>query len=73
MKLASDWIQIEPAIPVGDSFHDEVEEYDEVDESKDGCGGVGWQKYVLRAHHTRLCFNPWGGYLVWLPVLDSAD
>ncbi len=52
MKLASDWIPNEPVVPVGDSFHDEVEEYDEVDELKDGCGCVGWQKYVLRAPHT---------------------
>jgi hypothetical protein len=33
-------------------FHDEVEEHDEVDEAKDGCGGVVWQPYVLRKPHT---------------------
>jgi hypothetical protein len=32
--------------------HDEVEEVDELDESKDGCGGVEWQPYVLKTPHS---------------------
>jgi hypothetical protein len=33
-------------------FHDEAEEVDEVDEAKDGCGGVAWQPYVLTKVNT---------------------
>jgi hypothetical protein len=53
MKFADSWVDEEPSVSVVSSdFHDEVEEYDEVDESKDGCGGVAWQPYVLRKAHT---------------------
>ena len=33
-------------------FHDEVEEDDEVQEVKDGCGGVAWLTYVLKKPQT---------------------
>ena len=47
MKLANSWPEEAPtAIPSG-QLYDESEEYDEVDESKDGCRGVEWWKYVL--------------------------
>jgi hypothetical protein len=52
MKLASSWPEEAPtAIPSG-QLYDESEEYDEVDESKDGCGGVQWRKYVLNKGRT---------------------
>jgi hypothetical protein len=52
MKLANSWSEVVPtAVPSG-QLYDESEEYDEVDESKDGCGGVQWQKYVLNKGHT---------------------
>ena len=40
MKLAESWVG-EPTTRLYD-------EYDELDESKDGCGGVWWWKYVLK-------------------------
>ena len=39
MKLAESWVEDAPARTALEGFHDEVEEYDEVDEAKDG-GGV---------------------------------
>jgi hypothetical protein len=52
MKLAESWT--EEALPklTSEHLYDESEEYDEVDESKDGCGGVEWWKYVLKEPHT---------------------
>jgi hypothetical protein len=52
MKLAESWIEDAPTGTGLHGFHDEVEEVDEVDEAKDGCGGGGWQEYVLEKHHT---------------------
>lgn len=52
MKLAHGWVKNGPVPSVGEGFHDEVEEYDEADESKEGCGGVEWQPYVLKQPHT---------------------
>src|SRR5207247_5397171 len=52
MKLANSWVDdVSTTIP-SQPFYDEVEELDEVDESKDGCGGVVWQPYVLKKPHT---------------------
>jgi len=52
MKLADSWVEEAPtAIPSG-HLYDESEEYDEVDESKDGCGGVCWWLYVLKKSRT---------------------
>jgi len=52
MKLANSWPEeAATAIPSG-QLYDESEEYDEVDESKDGCGGVQWRKYVLNKGRT---------------------
>jgi hypothetical protein len=52
MKFADSWVEeAPPAIP-SEPFYDEVEELDEVDESKDGCGGVVWQPYMLKKPHT---------------------
>jgi hypothetical protein len=53
MKLAESWVEDAPARTALEGFHDEVEEHDEVDEAKDGCGGVVWQPYVLKRAHTR--------------------
>ena len=39
MKLAESWTEDAPTGTALESFHDEVEEHDEVDEAKDGCGG----------------------------------
>jgi hypothetical protein len=51
MKLANSWTEVVPtAVPSG-HLYDESEEYDEVDESKDGCGGVCWWQYVLNKPH----------------------
>ena len=47
MKLAEAWVEDTPTGAALEGFHDEVEELDEVDEAKDGCGGVWWQPYVL--------------------------
>jgi hypothetical protein len=52
MKLAESWIEDAPATTALEAFHDEVEEHDEEDEAKDGCGGVVWQPYVLKKPHT---------------------
>ena len=52
MKLAESWIEDASTATALARFHDEVEEIDEVDEAKDGCGGVGWQQYVLKKPHT---------------------
>jgi len=47
MKLAESWVEDAPARTALEGFHDEV------DEAKDGCGGVVWQPYVLKRAHTR--------------------
>jgi hypothetical protein len=47
MKLADSWSEVVPAAAPSAHLYDESEESDEVDESKDGCGGVEWWKYVL--------------------------
>ena len=52
MKLAESWVEHTPTGIALENFHDEVEEVDEVDEAKDGCGGVGWQPYVLKKPNT---------------------
>jgi len=52
MKLAESWVEDVPIGAVLESFHDEVEELDEVDEAEDGCGGVAWQPYVLKKLNT---------------------
>jgi hypothetical protein len=52
MNLANSWVEDAPAPTALEAFHDEVEEHDEVDEAKDGCGGVGWQPYVLTEANT---------------------
>jgi len=52
MKLAESWVEHLPTATALEGFHDEVEEHDEVDEAKDGCGGVDWQQYVLKKPHT---------------------
>jgi hypothetical protein len=46
MKLADSWIEDAPIATSVEAFHDEV------DEPKDGCGGVEWQPYVLKKPHT---------------------
>jgi hypothetical protein len=49
MKLANSRPEEAPTpIPSGQLY----DEYDEVDESKDGCGGVEWWKYVLNKSRT---------------------
>jgi hypothetical protein len=45
MKLADSWTEDIPALADLGTFHDEVEEVDEVE---DGCGGVCVEKYVLK-------------------------
>jgi hypothetical protein len=52
MKLADTWVDDACPAATVEHFHDEVEEYDEPDEADDGCGGVVWQPYVLKAAHT---------------------
>ncbi len=52
MKLAESWIEHVPTAPALEGFHDEVKEVDELDEAKDGCGGVVWQPYVLKKAQT---------------------
>jgi hypothetical protein len=52
MKLAESWPQNEVIPPLGAAFHDEAEEYDEVDEAKDGWVCVQWQQHVLKKHNT---------------------
>jgi len=46
MKLANSWVEDAPTGTALGGFHDEV------DEAKDGCGGVVWQPYVLKKPHT---------------------
>jgi hypothetical protein len=48
MKLASSWIEDVSITTASEPLYDEVEELDEADETKDGCGGVGWQLHVLK-------------------------
>jgi hypothetical protein len=52
MKLANSWAEEAPTTIPSAQLYDEYEESDEVDESKDGCGGVGWRKYVLNKGRT---------------------
>jgi len=52
MKLADSWVGEAPTATPSEPFYDEAEELDEVDEPKDGCGGVVWQPYVLKKAHT---------------------
>jgi hypothetical protein len=52
MKLAESWVEDAPTPTALEAFHDEVEEHDEGDEAKDGCGGVVWQPYVLKKPRT---------------------
>ena len=52
MKLAESWVEHLPTATAFEGFHDEVEEHDEVDEAKDGCGGVEWESYVLKKRGT---------------------
>jgi len=52
MKLADSWVEDTSIGTALEPFHDEVEEVDELDEAKDGCGGVDWQQYVLKKPHT---------------------
>jgi hypothetical protein len=52
MKLADSWVGEAPTAAPSEPFYDEAEELDEVDEPKDGCGGVVWQPYVLKKAHT---------------------
>jgi hypothetical protein len=40
MKLADSWSEVVPTEAPSGQLYDESEESDEVDESKDGCGGV---------------------------------
>ena len=47
MKLANSWVQEPPTKTPSGHLYDEYEESDELDESKDGCGGVVWRPYVL--------------------------
>jgi hypothetical protein len=47
MKLANSWPEVAPTGAPCGQLYDESEESDEVDESKDGCGGVQWWQYVL--------------------------
>jgi hypothetical protein len=52
MKLANSWPEEAPTAIQAAHLYDESEESDEVDESKDGCGGVEWCKYVLNKFST---------------------
>ena len=52
MKLLDSWPEDTQTGTASQCFHDEVEEVDELDEAKDGCGGVVWQLYVLKQPHT---------------------
>ena len=52
MKLANSWAEEAPTTIASKQLYDELDECDEVDESKDGCGGVCWWKYVLKKPHT---------------------
>jgi hypothetical protein len=52
MKLADSWVEEPSTTAPPARLYDELDEYDEVDESKDGCGGVCWWKYVLKKPRT---------------------
>ena len=52
MKLANSWAEEAPTTIASKQLYDELDECDEVDESKDGCGGACWWKYVLKKPHT---------------------
>ena len=52
MKLANSWPEVAPTAVPSEQLYDESEESDEVDESKDGCGGVCWGQYVLNRPRT---------------------
>jgi hypothetical protein len=52
MKLADSWPEVPPTAAPSEQLYDEYEESDEVDESKDGCGGVCWGQYVLNRPRT---------------------
>jgi len=52
MKLADSWVEELPTAIPSKQLYDEYEELDEVDESKDGCGGVAWGDYVLKKSRT---------------------
>lgn len=52
MKLANSWAEEAPTTISSAQLYDEYEESDEVDESKDGCGGVCWEHYVLNRPRT---------------------
>jgi hypothetical protein len=52
MKLANSWPEVAPTAVPSEQLYDEYEESDEVDESKDGCGGVCWGEYVLNRPRT---------------------
>ena len=52
MKLANSWVGEAPTPISSEPFYDEAEELDEVDEPKDGCGGVVWQPYALKKAHS---------------------
>jgi hypothetical protein len=52
MKLADTWVEeLSTAIP-SKQLYNELDESDEVDESKDGCGGVRWGQYILNKSRT---------------------
>jgi hypothetical protein len=52
MKLATSWVE-QPLTPSPfQQLYDELDESDEVDESKDGCRGVCWWEYVLNKART---------------------
>jgi hypothetical protein len=52
MKLVDSWPGDTPTGTASECFHDEVEDVDEIDEAKDGCGGVLWQPFVLKKPRT---------------------
>ena len=52
MKLANSWPEVASTPAPSEQLYDEYEESDEVDESKDGCGGVCWGQYVLNESRT---------------------
>jgi hypothetical protein len=52
MKLANSWAEEAPTPTRFEQLYDELDESDEVDESKDGCCGVCWWEYVLKKPRT---------------------
>jgi hypothetical protein len=52
MKLSNSWTEEASATTQSEQLYDEYEEYDELDELEDGCGGVQWGHYVLKASGT---------------------